>query len=162
MKKTIDITRLEILKIARELAVNEYIDRRAQEHSDWLSKSSELWKTQRMMLAYPVIPPYPTEREIIARAKTLIDFLLVDTVSTVEYIISELDTKIELVGVDTDIEFTEEAEYSNLNDVVAEAIDTSFEDPAMKDDTYSSKLPQIMKSLQEIKILIGDKKYNDA
>ena len=155
MKKSIDTTRLEILKMARELTINEYIDRRAQEHNEWLGKSSELWKTQRLALAYPVIPPYPTEKEIITRAKVLVDFLLVDKM---EDDIAEIDTKIELVEVDTDAEFVEEAEYSNLNDVVTEAIDTSFEDTSTKDDTYSSKLPQIMKSLQEIKRFIGDKK----
>lgn len=140
MKQGIDITRLEILKMARELTINEYIDRRAQEHNEWLSKSSELWKTQRLTLEYPVIPPYPTEKEIIIRARSLIDFLLVDTMED-----------------DIDSDFSKEAEYSNLNDIVTELIDASFEESSSKDEKYSSKLPQIMKSVQDIKKFIGNK-----
>lgn len=155
MKQSIDTTRLEILKMARELTINEYIDRRAQEHNEWLGKSSELWKTQRLALAYPVIPPYPTEKEIIARAKALVDFLLVDKMDDE---ISETETKIELTEVETDSEFVEEAEYSHLNDIVAESIDASFEESSTKDEKYSSKLPQIMKSVQDIKKFIGNKK----
>lgn len=155
MKQSIDTTRLEILKMARELTINEYIDRRAQEHNEWLGKSSELWKTQRLALAYPVIPPYPTEKEIITRAKALVDFLLVDKMDDD---IAEIDTKIELADVEADVEFAEEAEYSNLNDVVTESIDASFEDSSSKDEKYSSKLPQIMKSVQDIKNFIGNKK----
>ena len=155
MKQSIDTTRLEILKMARELTINEYIDRRAQEHNEWLGKSSELWKTQRLALAYPIIPPYPTEKEIITRAKALVDFLLVDKMDDD---IAEIDTKIELADVEADVEFAEEAEYSNLNDVVTESIDASFEDSSSKDEKYSSKLPQIMKSVQDIKNFIGNKK----
>jgi hypothetical protein len=70
-----DATKLEILKMARELVINEYIDRRAQEHNEWLEKSTQLWKTKRESLAYPIIPPYPTEIEIITRAKILLEFL---------------------------------------------------------------------------------------
>lgn len=145
----IDTTRLEILKMARELTINEYIDRRAQEHNEWLDKSSELWKTQRLTLAYPVIPPYPTEKEIITRAKALMDFLLMGGVdeSVTEEKFSDGD----------DVDFVGEAEYSNLGDVIVETIDSSFE-PKLTDEKYSSKLPQIMKSVQDIKRFIGTKK----
>lgn len=151
--KKIDVTRLEILKMARELTVNEYIDRRAQEHNEWLGKSAELWKTQRLTLAYPIIPPYPTEKEIIVRAKALMDFLLS---SEAEEEISEPVAEVKLDDVDDDVEFTNEAEYSNLEVIVAEAIDDSFDAPPT-DDKYSSKLPQIMKSVQDIKRFIGNR-----
>jgi len=64
----------------------------------------------------------------------------------------------ELAEVDTDAEFVDEAEFSNLNDIVTDAIDASFEASSSKDEKYSSKLPQIMKSVQDIKRFIGNKK----
>jgi hypothetical protein len=153
--KSIDSTRLEILKMARELTINEYIDRRAQEHNEWLDKSSELWKTQRLALAYPVIPPYPTEKEIIARAKALMDFLL--TSDTEEDSSDYQATEVKVSDVDTEVEFVSEAEYSNLESIVAETIDKSFDAPPT-DEKYASKLPQIMKGVQDIRRLIGNKK----
>lgn len=70
-----DLINLEILKIARELVINDHTDRRANLHNRWLIESDKLWRTKRMKLAYPEIPPYPTEKEILDRARTLIDFL---------------------------------------------------------------------------------------
>jgi hypothetical protein len=117
MKKTIDPARLEILKIARELVINEYIDRRAQEHNEWLEKSAELWKTQRLALAYPVIPPYPTEKEIIARAVTLMAFLIVDDKE------SDADQQVDLSEEPPVEEFRDEVEVSKLSeDEIEEAI----------------------------------------
>ena len=66
---------LEILRMARELVINEHTDRRAEMHNQWLTESNELWRTRRVRLAYPSIPPYPTENDIIARARTLLDFV---------------------------------------------------------------------------------------
>jgi hypothetical protein len=150
--KSIDATRLEILKMARELTVNEYIDRRAQEHNEWLDKSTELWKTQRLTLAYPVIPPYPTEKEIIARAKILMDFLL--TYETKEDFSESMET-VDIVN--SDDEFVSEAEYSDLSTVVTKTLDKSF-GTAPNDEKYASKLPQIMKSVQDIKWFTGKRK----
>lgn len=65
----------ELLKMAKEIVVNEYIDRRAQDHNKWLADSDVAWKLRRVKLPYPTIPPYPTEKEIVARAQTLYDFL---------------------------------------------------------------------------------------
>lgn len=66
---------LEILRMARELVINEYVDRRAQEHNQWLSQSEALWATKKMRLPYPTIPPYPTEDVIVARAQKLFAFI---------------------------------------------------------------------------------------
>jgi hypothetical protein len=142
MKKNIDLNKLEILKMARELTINEYIDRRAQEHNEWLDKSAELWKTQRVSLAYPVIPPYPTEKEIIGRARALMEFLLIE---------EEPKEEIE------DEEFENEVEYTHLQEVVNETIDNSF-DVKSSDDKEMNKLPSVMKGLQDIKKFISDRK----
>jgi hypothetical protein len=142
MKKIIDPSRLEILKIARELVINEYIDRRAQEHNEWLEKSAELWKTQRLALAYPVIPPYPTEKEIIARAVTLMEFLIVD------------DKESDLSEESYKEEFENEVEISKLSDVeIEEELNVSLQD----NSSLNSNLPLIMKRIQDVKSYISNK-----
>jgi len=75
MMPEFDSKSLEILRMARELVINEHTDRRAEMHNQWLVESNELWRTRRMRLAYPPIPPYPNENDIIARAQKLLEFL---------------------------------------------------------------------------------------
>lgn len=75
MTEKINPVTLEILRMAKEIVINEYTDRRAQEHNQWLKDSEELWRTKRVKLPYPDIPPYPTEVEIVKRAQTLFAFL---------------------------------------------------------------------------------------
>jgi len=68
-------TRLELLRIARELVINEYIDKRAQDHNNWLAELEVAWKTKGIKLPYPPFPPYPNEADIISRANALDQFL---------------------------------------------------------------------------------------
>ena len=75
MENLKDPTYFEILKMARELIVNEHMDKRAELHNKWLANAEKFWKTNRINLPYPTIPPYPTEKEIVARAQILLDFL---------------------------------------------------------------------------------------
>ena len=69
-----DLT-LEIIKIARELAVNEHTDRVAQIHNRWLAENDVVWRTQRLRLQYPQMPKAPTDNEIKSRAKVLLDWI---------------------------------------------------------------------------------------
>lgn len=78
MNPSYDPVALEILKMARELVINEYTDRRAQDHNKWLADFEVVWKNNRIRLPYPDIPPYPTETQIVARAQVLLDFLKVN------------------------------------------------------------------------------------
>jgi hypothetical protein len=80
MENNLDFTLLEILKMAKEIVINEHVDRRAEVHNQWLLDSDLLWKSRKLRLAYPPIPPYPTEIDIVVRAKTLMDFLDLQTV----------------------------------------------------------------------------------
>ena len=68
-------TNLEILKMAREIVHNEYVDTKAQLHNKWIADADLLWKTTRTRLAYPAFPPFPTEDVVVARAKVLKNFL---------------------------------------------------------------------------------------
>ena len=70
-----NVSRLELLRMSREMVINEHVDRRAELHNKWVNESEELWKTKRQRLAYPSIPPYPTEKDILERAKALLDFI---------------------------------------------------------------------------------------
>lgn len=69
------IANLEILKMAKEIVINAYVDHRAQIHNDWLAQSDELWQKSKQRLRYPIIPPYPTEVEIVERAKVMYKFM---------------------------------------------------------------------------------------
>lgn len=72
MSNQANLINLEILRMARDLVTNEYIDRRAQLHNKWLNDCNDQFGT----LPYPDIPPYPTESDVVARAQTLLNFLL--------------------------------------------------------------------------------------
>jgi hypothetical protein len=70
-----DEKRLEILKMARELVINEHTDRRAELHNQWLVQSERMWAMHRQRVPYPSIPPYPTEEIILERAILLLRFV---------------------------------------------------------------------------------------
>lgn len=78
-----NISRLELLRMARDMVINEHIDRRAEMHNRWLAESDELWRTKRLRLPYPSIPPYPTDTDIVSRANTLLSFVEQDEGPTV-------------------------------------------------------------------------------
>jgi hypothetical protein len=82
MDKDSEKSLLEILRMARELVINEHTDRRAQLHNTWLYESNQLWQSRRMKLKYPDIPPYPTEQDVLERAQTLLKFLVLGNTET--------------------------------------------------------------------------------
>lgn len=71
--------RLELLKMARTLLNEEYINRRAEDHNKWLAECDESWRTKRIKLPYPPFAPYPSEAEIVAKALTLYNFVNPDS-----------------------------------------------------------------------------------
>lgn len=70
--------KFELLKMARELLNEEYINRRAEDHNKWVAECDVAWKTRGIKLPYPPFAPYPTEAEIIAKASSLYSFLSAD------------------------------------------------------------------------------------
>lgn len=67
--------KLEVLRIAKDLVVGHYTDARAELHNRWVEESDRLWKSKRLRLAYPPIPPFPTEADILTKAQALMEFL---------------------------------------------------------------------------------------
>jgi hypothetical protein len=59
---------VEILKMAREQLVSEFITQRAEDHLQWLRDADESWRTKGALLPYPIAPLYPSETDILARA----------------------------------------------------------------------------------------------
>lgn len=66
---------VELLKIAKDLVYSEYATKKNDIHEKWVVESLYLWQTQQVRLAYPELPPYPTDLDIIARAKSLVEFI---------------------------------------------------------------------------------------
>lgn len=121
---------LEILRMAKDLVMQEYTDIRAQDHNKWLVESEHLWKTQRLRLAYPTIPVPPTERDIIARAQILLNFLAKE--ETKKNIVDQTLTTKEMI----------ELEEQELNTV--------------KEDNVNINLTQISSSTLWVKIPEGE------
>lgn len=67
--------KLELLKMARQLLNEEYINRRAEDHNKWLADCDDAWRTRRVKLPYPPFAPYPTEAQIVAKALALYNFV---------------------------------------------------------------------------------------
>lgn len=74
--------RLEILRLTREIAMDEFYESKMASHTKWLSDSEKLWTNHRQILPYPVNPLYPNEEAIMDRAKTLLNFIEKDDQSS--------------------------------------------------------------------------------
>lgn len=61
--------------MARDVVNNEYVDIRGRMHNQWVVESERLWLTERKKLEYPTFPPFPSEEEIVRRARVLENFL---------------------------------------------------------------------------------------
>lgn len=67
--------RLELLKMARELLNEEYINRRAEDHNKWVADCDVARSKNELRVPYPPFAPYPSETEIVAKAVTLYNFV---------------------------------------------------------------------------------------
>jgi hypothetical protein len=68
--------RLELLKMAKDMLVEEYFGKRDAVSQDWQIKV-EVAKLQGGVVIpdHPPMPPYPTENDIITKAQTLNGFV---------------------------------------------------------------------------------------
>jgi hypothetical protein len=69
--------RMEILRMARQMLNEQYINRRAEDHNRWLAEADQAWKNKGIRLPYPPFAPYPTEEQVLAKAQELLKFVLV-------------------------------------------------------------------------------------
>ncbi len=100
MESKIDPSLLEVLKIAKELTINHHADKRAELHNKWLVESDTMWKARRLRVAYPPIPPYPSEEDILIKAKSMLEFLHAKpTQAEVKEVLVKIDTPEEIVPV---------------------------------------------------------------
>ena len=73
--KSFDPTTLKVITIARELVLQDYHEKRAWLHDRWLNDSEKIWAAHKILLSYPEFPAYPTEQEIMATAREILDHL---------------------------------------------------------------------------------------
>lgn len=66
---------VRLLELAKELMIMEYNDKKTQDHNRWLIESERAWLTSRTKLQHPPFPPFPTQDQILERAKTLLGFV---------------------------------------------------------------------------------------
>ena len=112
--------KFELLKMARQLVHDEYINRRAQEHNAWVAQNAHAIRTTRKGIAYPPFTRHPTEADIIARATALYQFIAEPVPAVpVDEPLEETVTEVEEVEVEEELpEITEEAPAAPAEDHV--------------------------------------------
>ena len=71
-----DATRkLELLKLARTIVNEEYINRRAEEHNRWVALNDHSLRTTKVRTPYPPFTTYPSEDVLIAKALAMYNFI---------------------------------------------------------------------------------------
>jgi len=70
--------RMEILRMARQMLNEQYINRRAEDHNRWLADADVAWRTKGIRLPYPPFAPYPTEEQVLAKAQELLKFVVAE------------------------------------------------------------------------------------
>lgn len=57
--------------IAMQQLLKEQLEKRVTDLDAWLSECDVVWKEQHVLLPYPKFPGYPSEDEVMGRAKAL-------------------------------------------------------------------------------------------
>jgi len=63
--------KIELIKKARQQLNQEYLDQRSKDYINWEKACDLAWKTNGTKLAFPPIPAFPTEDDVVARALVL-------------------------------------------------------------------------------------------
>jgi hypothetical protein len=93
--------KFELLKIAREMLNEEYLNKRAEDHNRWIA-ANDLAKLQnRLRVPYPPFVPFPTEADILYKARALYAFVYdeteeetVESIPTTDVVVEEYAEKI--------------------------------------------------------------------
>lgn len=73
-----------LLALARQQVFDEYIKAKADDLAEWLIACDKAWKDEGVMLPYPTFSFYPSEEDIIARARLLSEVPKEQTTEVVE------------------------------------------------------------------------------
>jgi hypothetical protein len=71
----LDLNTLRAITVVRELALRDYHEKRAWLHDRWVKDSESIWKSNKVILSYPDLPPYPSEAELFAAAREVIELM---------------------------------------------------------------------------------------
>jgi hypothetical protein len=67
--------RMALIKMAREMLNEEFMNKRGNAHAEWQQKSEELWREKGELLPYTYDYSYPTESDILVKAASLSKFI---------------------------------------------------------------------------------------
>jgi hypothetical protein len=67
--------RLELLKMAKEMLVEEYYGKKEQASQDWQVKVENARHNGSVPPEHPALPNYPTEADVVAKATQLNGFV---------------------------------------------------------------------------------------
>ena len=76
--------RLELLKMAKEMLVEDYYTKKEQITNSWSTAVDSAKQTGATPPEHPAMPAYPSEAEIIAKATTLNGFVSQTPTATLE------------------------------------------------------------------------------
>jgi len=65
---------LEVLKIARDMLMDEYVERVNQLEQRWSAESALYWRAYQRIIPYPTMPAPPTVEDILEKAQMLLEF----------------------------------------------------------------------------------------
>ncbi len=65
---------LEVLKIARDMLMDEYVERVDQMEQRWSAESALYWRAYQRIIPYPTMPAPPTVEDILEKAQMLLEF----------------------------------------------------------------------------------------
>jgi hypothetical protein len=123
-----DLTNLELLRLATELAYSDYNNRRANLHNQWLVDNDKMKRMYGTSVPYPAIPPYPTEEEIVAKAKKLIEFLSVPRPD-----IEKNETQVAFKQLITEVEEYKKEEVNPTPNIIIEESSINKKEEVKKD-----------------------------
>jgi hypothetical protein len=150
--------KLEILRMAREIVANEYTDKRAQDHNKWLAESERNFAMKGQRLPYPDIPPHPNEEAVIAKAKSLLEFVGIGQDRVVEEVPAK---KVEAPAAQSPTPPIEKVKAEpvddqNFNYSARDYVRSRIADRNEEDYLTSSKiLPDLYRQIDELRSKIG-------
>jgi hypothetical protein len=84
MTKEFKLSKPELLKLASDILVKDYLEKRTKDHAQWIVNADTAWKNNNTWLPCPTMPAYPSSAEIILKAEELNKSINGESKSTIE------------------------------------------------------------------------------